>query len=146
MSHARTQIRNAVKALITGLTTTGANVYTTKKYSFKETQLPSLNIKTENEEPQAIDLQRPRELRRLMEVKVECRVKLAGDIDTELDNILAEVETVLGNTTLSGLVKDFSLKGIETEDDDESEQPTGMATMIWIAHYKTQEGAPETLL
>ena len=49
MAHIRQQIRDRVIADVTGLATTGANVYDSKLYTFTQGELPALAVYTQNE-------------------------------------------------------------------------------------------------
>lgn len=148
MSHARTQIRSAIKALITGLNTTGNNVYENKQYTFKSNQLPCLNIVMGSEALRKETITRPRDLYRIAEIRIEIRIQQTSTLDTTLDKIINEVEQALGNQLLSELVKDLYLSEIESTDAeyDDAEQPIGMVTLVYMAHYLTAENDPETTL
>ena len=49
MAHVRKQIREAVKTKVTGLTTTGNNVFETRIYNLKPSNLPAIIVSTPDE-------------------------------------------------------------------------------------------------
>ena len=49
MTHIRQQIRDRIIADVTGLATTGANVYDSKLYNILQGELPALAVYTQNE-------------------------------------------------------------------------------------------------
>jgi len=143
MTHARKQIRDAGKALITGLTTTGSQVHASRSYTLKT--LPALRIYTNEEDIEPDNLSSPCDLMRVLNIVVEAVVAKNDTLDDELDKIIAEVEIVMGGSTLSGLVRELILTNIEIEMSAESNIETGVARMTWRAEYRTKENAPEVV-
>lgn len=144
MSHARTTIRNAFVAAVTGLTTTGSNV-TTKKKTWSDDELPSLTVRTSSE---SVDEEKGKVARiqhRDLDIVIEGRCKNTGDVDALLDTISSEVETAIFGASFSGI---FALDLIETIKDEELdlEQPTGLVTITFRIQYLTEEGSPNTAL
>ena len=54
MAHVRQQIREAAKLALTGLPTTGNNVFSSRVYTLQERELPAINIYTANEESEVL--------------------------------------------------------------------------------------------
>jgi hypothetical protein len=146
-AHVRTQIRNAVVVLLTGLATTGSNVYKNRLIALKPNQLPALIIKTNNEAINLDEVTYPSTNERVLELEVEIVASKVSDIEDELDQILKEVEqkinTSLETSTLSGLVKSMSLTRIEPEYSDEGESKTGLMRIFFDVGYFTQASAPD---
>lgn len=152
MSHVRTQIRDALKAALTGLTTTGTRVFTSRPEAMplSTDQLPALLIFPEGQAPETherLGLETPGAVSRTMQVVVLARAMLTASLDDELDKILAEVETVLGATTdLGGLIQWLGQPEIDTDIDATGEQPIGVLSLTYPLQYMTMSNAPETAL
>lgn len=145
MAHARQQIRDQLKTTLTGLTTTGSNVFNSRVYDHDA--LPSLAIYTLNEELGDEDLGNKQF--RALNVVVEARVKATTSMDDTLDTIGAEVETALfasGDRTLNGKCKDFDYAGVDIELSGEADQPTGLMTMRFVALYRVDKSDVQTLI
>ena len=48
--HVRKQIRDAIVTLVTGLTTTGSNVFAGRTYALQDSELPALRVYTGDED------------------------------------------------------------------------------------------------
>ncbi len=143
MAHARQAIREAVAAAVTGLASTGARVFQSRMHA--QDALPCLLVTTNGEEVSREDLGDLEE--RELDVEVVGVAKAAADVDDDLDDIAAEVETAIGaNNTLGGRVKRMHLTGIRIEFDDELEQPVGLVRITYRCTYYTNAGVPGTTL
>ncbi len=141
--HARQQIRDKLIAILTGLTTTGANVFGSRIYNHDS--LPSIAIYTQNEE--LGEESGTRQLR-LLNVVVEVRVTAVSGFDDTLDTISAEIETAIfaSDTTLQGLCKDFDFEGLEIEYSGDGEQPIALMNMRFVALYRVDKTDVTTLI
>jgi hypothetical protein len=152
VSHVRTQIRNAIKAALTGLTTTGPRVFTSRPEAMplQTSQLPALLIFPGGEQPETqetLSLEIPAVVSRTMQVVVSARAMLTVSLDDELDTILGEVETVLGAATdLGEKIQWIGAPQIDTGIDATGEQPIGFASMTYELQYFTMSNAPGTAL
>jgi len=145
MSHARKQIRDAVKAALTGLTTTTTNVYVNRAHMLESAKLPCLSIHVRSDKPRRIT-ETDIEHERTVEIVVEAHAAGAS-VDDTLDTICAEVETKIGaDATVGGLLLDCELEGTSIDVSGEGAKPSGMAEMTFNATYSVREGAPEVLL
>ena len=70
MAHVRKQIREAVVAKVTGLATTGFNVFETWIYNLKLNNLPPIFVSTLDEVSFIGTFQTPRPLKRVLEVNL----------------------------------------------------------------------------
>jgi hypothetical protein len=85
---------------------------------------------------------------------VDVKVRPTADVDTGLtdyddllDTICAEVQAALAvDDTLGGLVKDLDLVSTEPEVDDDTENETGSAKMVWSSLYRIDRTDPETII
>lgn len=143
MPHARQQIREAVGTLLTGLVTTGPNVFESRVYPHDK--LPAIAIYTLNEAVEATT-QEGNQTRRLV-LLVEGRAKVNSDVDDTLDDIAAEVETaLLADQDLGGLIKILELSETEIELMDDLEKPAGIIRPLFNVIYRANESDPSTLI
>lgn len=142
-NHVRRQIREAVATLLTGLTTTGANVFQSRLQPLPDSKLPALKIITDAEQIEPFDIGGNVKSRSL-NVGVIAAAKSASDVDDVLDQIIKEVEIKMStNPTLSGLVKDIVLESIDIDMSGETDKNTGQAIMSFTASYFTTVAAPD---
>jgi hypothetical protein len=132
VSHVRTQIRNAVAALLPG------TVYKSRVWPVEQTELPVLLVYTGSEADRAGDMQ---SLERTLDVIVEC---VTQGTDDEMDAQFVLVEQALADTDLGGLALMFTLTGIEVTVSAEGSAPIGRGRMTYSAMYRTTYADPET--
>ena len=146
MNHVRTQIRDAVTALLTGLPTTGSRVFKSRIRKLSSSELPALTIETNDEEITLESVTDDFTNDRSLDVVIRANVKVSADLDTALDTCIQEVEQVLftsiANNSLNGLVKSMQLKVIKVQMNNEGDQPIGEAAMLWSVSYFTRGNAP----
>ena len=141
--HVRKQIRDQAVTDLTGLTTTGANVFPGRLYPIQDSELPGLLVYTNDEVSEIDNMTRPRGLERSLELIVEGLAAGTTTVEDTLDTIAKEVEAALGNSTLGGLVKDLFLIGSVVEVSGEGKKQTGAIKMTWNAFYRTIENAAD---
>lgn len=143
-NHIRQQIRERAGTVLTGLTTTGSNVFETRIYPLENTNLPALVIYTKNETSEPIVISTNRLMSRELELIVEVYVKQTSNFDDQVDKICKEVEVAItADTTLNGLAKDCFLQSTEIEYNTEGEQPLSYAVLTFLTNYYVQETAPD---
>ena len=86
-NHIRQQIRERAGTVLTGLTTTGSNVFETRIYPLSNTNLPALAIYTKNETSEPIVISTNRLMSRELELIVEVYVKQTSNFDDQVDKI-----------------------------------------------------------
>ena len=146
MSHARTQIRNAVTALLNGNTTAGNHVYESRVYPLNDPKLPALLVYTKLETVGEQSMSRPRTQQRELMLTLEAYVKARGNVDEATDDLALEIEQLIAaDPTLGGLVKDTALDTTETQFSDEGEKPIAVAVLTFSILYTVKENAPQTL-
>jgi len=144
MAHVRKTIRDALTSTLTGLATTGSNVYQTRVYPLAESRLPGLAIYTKNEETTYETINKPRTLGRDLTLVVEAYVKGTSGYDNTLDDIAKEIEVAVYNdVTLNGICKDVMITSFDADFSGEGDQPVAFATIEIVANYVTTEGSPE---
>lgn len=147
MPHMHKNIRDAIETAVTGLTTTGSNIFPQSVYPIAQGILPSLAIFALEEE---IDLDAmgntPIQMRTL-EVAIEGLAQGAakGPSDT-LAQIAAEVEAAMAaDLTLGGLVTTLGLTEINYfYGDEETAKPTGAIRLTYAVEYRTTTLDPTT--
>lgn len=137
MTHRRKLIRDRLKTILTGLPSTGANVFASRKYPFNKSRLPGLLIYTDEEVSESGAMQRS--LDRIVNAKIQGYVKpVAGAIDDDLDDIAESVEAAIeADPKLGGLAIFTVLESSTMEFDAESDKPVGIITMTYQIQYRT---------
>ncbi len=106
--HLRKQIRAAFISTVSGLATTGANVFDSRPddYNLFATELPALHVNAGGETPTVASLGVSRIFERPMRIKVKILVRKNTGYADDLDQILKELEVaVAANQGLGGLTK-----------------------------------------
>ena len=147
MAHARQQIREQLETTLTGLNTTGSNVFANRAYDTASAHLlPALTIYTLDED---LGEESGNKQMRILNVVIEARAKQSVNLDNTLDTIGAEVESALfenSDTTLNGKCKSFNYESMDIALSGEAEQPIGLMTMRFIAQYRVDKTDVETLI
>lgn len=145
MSHVRTQIRNRIATLVTGLPVTGASVYKMRKYALDDSKLPAICVYTTDESSGLVTIG-TRTLRRVINVMVEVFVKGSSTaVSDTIDGICVSVEeAIAADFALNGLAKSCILTGTETDVNIEGEQGIGTARLVYAVEYVTSIGDVET--
>lgn len=146
MTHARSQIRSAIIPLITGLTTTGSNVYDSRGYEVEQVSIPFWAVYTGSEEAEVADgsgaLQR--------EVEVICE-GVVRELDgqaahAKLDTMLEELETALSRNAVKsavGGIKGWGLDSVEyLVELDDTDRLLAHVAVTFRCVYFTEDGAP----
>lgn len=140
MAHVRKQIRDHVAVTVTGLTTTGGNVYKTRVYPLADSKLPGLAIFTNSEEIELSTISPPRTQMRTLTVRIEAFVKGVSNFDDQLDTISEEVEEALAaDITRGGLAQDTRVTGFEADFSGEGDQPVAVGRFNVLVDYVTIE-------
>ena len=145
MAHVRKSIRDNVTTTLTGLATTGSNVYQTRFYPLAEAKLAGLCIYTNSEDVEYTTLSLPRTQMRSLEVMVEAYVKGTTNIDDTLDTIGVEIsEALAADVTRGGYAKDTKVTRFEATYAGEGDQPVGVGSFTVEVLYATLENDIET--
>lgn len=147
MAHVRKSIRDDIVTSVTGLSTTGSNVFRTRVYPLEHGDLPGVCVYSLNETSEVDTLSSTRSLERLSEIVVEGYVRAVSNYDDTLDAISAEVEAALASdVTRGGNAKDTNLISTEFEYSDEGDRPIGMVRLTYSVTYRTAINDAETAL
>ena len=145
MAHVRKQIRDAIVTALTGLTTTGSNVFRSRIYPLESSKLPGLCIFTRSEAVEFDTLTISRSINRVLDVSVEAYVSATANYDNTLDTIAVEVEEALAaDVTLGGLSKDMQTTAFEVDFAGDGEQPVAVGRFTVTVQYRTAERDVET--
>jgi len=136
MSHARQQIREALAARVTGLTTCGTRVFQSRMVP-QET-LPLLLVTTNDEEINPGTIGNIYE--RVLSVRIIGLAKATGSVDDTLDTIAAEVEVAMSAEYWAELV------AINVGFDETLEKPVGRIELVYRVTYRTASSVPGTIL
>ncbi len=143
-NHIRQQIREKFGTTLTGLTTTGSNVYESRVYPLENGSLPALIIYTKSETSEPIVIGTQRLMSRELSVVVEGYAKATSNFDDTIDTISKEVEAAIAaDRTLDGLAKDTYLESTEIEFNSEGEKPLGYVSLTFLTNYYVKENAPD---
>ena len=147
MAHVRKTIREYFGTQLTGLTTTGSNVFESRVYPMQAAKLPAIIIYTTSEESNEDAFGTKRMQNRLVDVNVEGYVRAISNFDDTLDQIAVEVEeAILDDPKLGGLAVNTELTGTEATYSGDSEQPVGTIRLTFQVQYRTESGQPETAI
>jgi len=142
--HIRKQIRDAAAVLVTGLTTTGANVFENRVHPVEDSKLPALLIYTEREDSEPDTMTSSgRSMARALDLVIEGVAEANTALDDTLDLITVEVETAMAaDKTFSNKAKDSWLTGTEIELSGKQSHPVGMVRLTYRVEYRTSQADP----
>jgi hypothetical protein len=144
--HARQQIRNAVVAAVTGLTTTGASVFKSRARALEDSALPALFVYTQDEEA-IYHTSTPRLVERDLQVMVEAAAKAVTGFDDLIDQISVEIEVaMIGNAGLTSLLKNLVLKSTKIQVSGEGDQTMAGLRLEYSAQYFVRENDPQSII
>lgn len=142
MAHKRQSIRERVASTLTGLTTTGSNVFQSRVYPIENTKLPCLLIYTREETSEPLVMNPPRTIEKVLSLVVEGYVKANTNFDDTIDTICEEVEEALFTDRLiNNLALDSFLVNTEISYNGEGDNPLGIVVMTFQITYHHTEGS-----
>jgi hypothetical protein len=143
MPHVRSQLRAAGVADLTGLPTTGANVFSGRTRPLKADHPPSLLVYMVEERSDTDAMGGI--LARDVKLAVEGRTVTPDPPDDLLDTIALEVETAITTAPLlGGLALEVTLTATRILTLAQGESHTGEIRMEFRVQYRTRENAPAT--
>jgi hypothetical protein len=144
MAHLRQQIRERVATTLTGLTTTGSNVFQSRVYPIENTKLPCLLIYTREESSEPLDMSPPRTIEKRLSLVIEGYVKANSNYGDTIDTITKEVEVAMyGDRLINNLAKDSFLVSTDISFNGEGDNPLGIVVMTFEIPYHHTEGTLE---
>lgn len=142
MANLRSEIREKVTELLTGVTAAGARVYPTRTRPVWNGQLPAIAIYTETEEAEVYD-EAPRRYKRTLTLAIELYASDKDNCDDVLDALSNQVEALMDGADTLGLegVNDVVYAGAEMSVVGEGKALTGGAKLTYLVEYFTEAGA-----
>lgn len=142
MTHPRKTVRASAITALTGLTTTGSNVFESQVYPLEDSNLPALLVYTKADtfgtgerEYTSVTATWGGYARQITLV-VEAHVKSATTPDATIDTICEEVETALeAKSAWTANVGQITYEGTEIEFFDEAEVRQAVATITYIVSW-----------
>ena len=142
MAHKRQSIRERVASTLTGLSTTGSNVFQSRVYPIENTKLPCLLIYTREETSEPLVMNPPRTIEKVLSLVVEGYVKANTNFDDTIDTICEEVEEALFTDRLiNDLALDSFLTNTDITYNGEGDNPLGIVVMTFQITYHHTEGS-----
>ena len=146
MAHLRQQIRERIATEVTGLSTTGSNVFQSRIYPVEDGSLPCLLVYTTTEDSEVTEMASPRPMTRILNVVIQGIVG-ATQPDDSLDNISKEVEVVMaGDVNINSLADSSYLSSTEIEVNADGAKPIGVVRLNYVVEYRNVDNNPETAI
>ena len=146
MAHLRQSIRERVGTDVTGLTTTGSNVFQTMLYPVEAGSLPCLLIYSISEESGVTEMASPRPMTRVLNIVIQGVVSATQPDDT-LDLISKEVEVAMAaDVKINDLADNSYLSSTEIEINAEGAKPIGIVRLNYVVEYRNLDNNPETAI
>ncbi|MGC0371840.1 MAG: hypothetical protein DGJ47_000541 [Rickettsiaceae bacterium] len=145
--HIRTFIRKAIIQRLMRNTMAQERVYDSRLYNLQQNALPGIIVFCDYEEVSTETISFPRSQMRNLRLTVECYVKDHQHINSHIDKITHQVETlIMSDANLGGLVKDCRLESTENNYNNEADYPVAVASLIFKISYRTKENATDKLI
>ena len=146
-NHLRRQIRERAATTLTGLTTTGSNVFQSRVYPMESAGLPGLCIYTTEETVEMQSMGATRHVSRDLTLIVEGYATDSANVDDTLDQIGKEIEIAMsGDITLNDLAQDSYLSSVEITLSGDGSTGIGKITHSYTVVYQNAENAPDAAL
>ena len=140
MAHVRQSIRDNVVTAVTGLSTTGSNVFRSRVYPLGTNKLSALCVYNNSEVVEYNRLDRVRDVDRTVDIVIEAYVRAVSNYDTSLDTICAEIEAgMASDVTRGGFAQDCKLTQTEFDFSDDADRPIATARLTYSIDYRTAE-------
>ena len=137
----RKNIRDNIVTALTGLTTTGSNVFRSRVYPLDQSSLPGLCIFTQSDDAEYQTIGTSRTVRHLLTVSVEAYVRQSANYDNTLDTIQDEVDAALAvDRTRGGYAQDTRIVAFTSTMSADGDQPLAVGEMSLEIDYVETEG------
>ena len=136
MAHKRAQIKARIQTVLTGLATTGSNVFLSRTYPIATSDLPGLLIYANSESIQRLEIGIQNRQQRTLDLSIEAVAK-GNTAESTLDQVTVEVEEAMANDqTLNGLAIDSAITDTQIRQAS-AESEFFIATMRYTVLYRT---------
>lgn len=142
-NHVLRQLRDNVKTALTGLATTGANVFVNRSEDepLQDAELPALRIYLRDSDAEVNEIGIKRTYLRKADIEIQACVKKMATFEDDVYQILKEVETAMN---LGGIgSKRADIKQVRIEDDAKGEKPVAIGHFTFELEFYTQAGTPD---
>jgi hypothetical protein len=135
-------IKEAATTTLTGLTTTGNNIFVSRVHNLEQIKLPALLLYTKDTESEPIVMHSARTIEKTISLEIQGYVKQNTNYDDKIDDISQEVEEALyGNRLLNNLAKDSFLNETLIEYESTGDNPLARVVMDFQVVYHHNEGS-----
>ena len=146
MAHLRQSIRERIATDVTGLSTTGSNVFQSRFYPIEDASLPCLLVYSTTEDSEPTEMASPRPMTRILNVVIQGVVSATQPDDT-LDTISKEVEVAMaGDVSINSLANISFLSGTEIEFNADGAKPIGTVMLNYVVEYRNVDNNPESAI
>ena len=146
MAHLRQSIRERIATDVTGLSTTGSNVFQSRFYPAEDASLPCLLVYTTSEESEVTEIASPRPMTRLLNVIVQGVVGATTPDDT-LDTISKEIEVAMASdVTINDLADNSFLSSTDIEFNADGSKPICTVMLNYVVEYRNVDNDPESAI
>ena len=136
MAHKRAQIKARIQTVLTGLATTGSNVFLSRTYPIATSDLPGLLIYANSESIERLEIGIQNRQQRTLDLSIEAVAK-GNTAESTLDQVTVEVEEAMANDqTLNGLAIDSAITDTQIRQAS-AESEFFIATMRYTVLYRT---------
>lgn len=145
MTHRAEQIMAAMTTALTGLATTGANVFRGRAYDLQRLEMPALLVFQGDDEIE--DGSMFHRVRSALTVNLEAMVREpAAQVDETLNAIRLEVATAIAGSVNLGLGFEIAAleQAAERPEIDAGDAPTARMRIVWAISYWRDRADPAT--
>ena len=136
-NHLRREIKERVATILTGLSSTGSNVFQSHVCSLENDDLPSLCIYTQDLEIEVGASGDPRFYHSTMILIADGYAQTSSNLDDQLDQIGIEVQVAIaGDIYIYNLVKDSYLSSVDISYSGEGTSPIGIIRHNYSVLYR----------
>lgn len=143
-NHLHRQIREAVAADLTGLTTSAAHVYPNRLHPFEASSLPGLRISIESDSVSPLTVHQPHMQDHQLVLVVECVAKASADLDDICDLMSQEVEVALAGGVTVGSATIYPVLSGSEFDQEAAGTPAGAKRLTFQVEYACLNTTPDT--
>jgi hypothetical protein len=147
--HVRRQVRDLAVTTITGLTTTGGRIFSTRLFPLGQTDLPCWVVSTGDETVETVTMAMGgvAEQERSMALEFDGYARGVATVENTLEAMAAELETAMLPSIFSALVKSIYLESMEPQlSAEDLDNAFGIMSVVYRVIYHTTQGAPETAI
>jgi hypothetical protein len=145
-NHLRRQIRERIATDVTGLSTTGSNVFQSRAYPIEESKLPCLLVFDSEESVEIRSMGAIRGISSELTINIEgyCQGSDGAAVMNTLAAIQKEIQIAMqADIDINSLARDSYLTSADASVNAEATKPTGSVRMTYLVIYQFMENAPD---